>query len=48
MTRNTIEMHLGHVYRKLEVAGREQLPDALLAGEPEPDAEPVANRDGSG
>jgi DNA-binding CsgD family transcriptional regulator len=35
VTRKTIEMHLGNVYRKLEVAGREQLPDALVARERE-------------
>ena len=29
LTRKTIEMHLSRVYRKLGVASREQLPEAL-------------------
>jgi DNA-binding CsgD family transcriptional regulator len=29
VTRKTIEMHLGHAYRKLGVAGRDDLPEAL-------------------
>jgi DNA-binding CsgD family transcriptional regulator len=29
VTRKTVETHLGHVYRKLDIAGRGELPDAL-------------------
>lgn len=36
VTRKTIEMHLGRVYRKLEVSGRERLPEALAVQETAP------------
>jgi DNA-binding CsgD family transcriptional regulator len=29
VTRNTVETHLGRTYRKLDVAGRRELRDAL-------------------
>ena len=29
VTRKTVETHLGHVYRKLDIAGRGELPQAL-------------------
>jgi DNA-binding CsgD family transcriptional regulator len=29
VTRKTVETHLGHVYRKLDVSGRRDLPRAL-------------------
>jgi DNA-binding CsgD family transcriptional regulator len=38
VTRKTVETHLGHVYRKLDVAGRTGLPRALA--EPHPEAGP--------
>jgi DNA-binding CsgD family transcriptional regulator len=38
VTRKTVETHLGHVYRKLDVAGRTGLPRALA--EPHPQAGP--------
>ncbi len=31
VTRKTVETHLGHVYRKLDIAGRGQLPQAMAA-----------------
>jgi len=34
VTRKTVETHLGHVYRKLEIAGRGDLPRALAQGQP--------------
>jgi DNA-binding CsgD family transcriptional regulator len=38
VTRKTVETHLGHVYRKLDVAGRTGLPRALA--EPHPQTGP--------
>jgi DNA-binding CsgD family transcriptional regulator len=32
VTRKTVETHLGHVYRKLDIAGRGALPEALAGG----------------
>jgi DNA-binding CsgD family transcriptional regulator len=32
VTRKTVETHLGHVYRKLGVSGRSELPRALGRG----------------
>jgi DNA-binding CsgD family transcriptional regulator len=32
VTRKTVETHLGHVYRKLDIAGRGELPQALAGG----------------
>ena len=29
VTRKTVETHLGHVYRKLDISGRGELPRAL-------------------
>ncbi|MEZ5076049.1 MAG: AAA family ATPase [Solirubrobacterales bacterium] len=34
LTRRTVEMHLSNAYRKLEIGSREELPDALGAGQP--------------
>ena len=34
VTRKTVEAHLGHVYRKLDIAGRGELPRALRARDP--------------
>jgi DNA-binding CsgD family transcriptional regulator len=31
VTRKTVETHLGHVYRKLDIGGRGELPQALAA-----------------
>jgi DNA-binding CsgD family transcriptional regulator len=36
VTRKTVETHLGHVYRKLDVAGRTGLPRALVEPHPSP------------
>jgi DNA-binding NarL/FixJ family response regulator len=36
VTRKTIEMRLGHAYRKLDVTGPEQLTAVLSEGRPEP------------
>ena len=32
VTRKTVETHLGHVYRKLDIAGRGELARALSSG----------------
>ena len=31
VTRKTVETHLGHVYRKLDIGGRGELPEVLAA-----------------
>ena len=32
ITRKTVETHLGHVYSKLDIASRAQLPEAIRRG----------------
>lgn len=38
VTTRTVEMHLTHAYQKLDIASREQLPEALGPPQPAPSA----------